>query len=196
MRTSSPDLLPIFRSRGFVKLLVQLFVVQDEDASASGLAHATGLSISTIHRELDRLADAGLIESYPRGHIRKSRANEASPYYDDLRRLLLKAFGPAVVLGEELRELTGIEQAFIHGSWAARYREEPGPQPADIDVIVVGRPSVRDVDEASARAERRLGRDVIATVVDPDTWERSDSGFIRTVRDRPLIEIPLSNAEE
>jgi DNA-binding transcriptional ArsR family regulator len=196
MRTSSPDLLPIFRSRGLADLLVQLFVVGDDYASASGLSHKTGLSISTVHRELDRLGRAGLVESHRAGNVRMTRANEAAPYFEDLRSLLLKALGPAVVLSEELSGVDQIEQAFVHGSWAARYRGEPGPAPEDIDVIVVGRPSVRDVDEACIRAERRLDREVTPTIVDPDSWRLAESGFIRTVRSRPLVEIDLADDQE
>lgn len=198
MRTSSPRLLDIFRSRGLVNLLVHLFVVlgSDDHASATGLSEATGLSVSTVHRELDRLKTTGLVESEFRGNVRMSRANPTSPYYDDLRKLLLKAFGPAEVLAEELKDVEGIEQAFIHGSWAARYLDEPGPQPADIDAIVIGRPSARDVDLAAARAEQRLGREVTSTIVDPESWEQADDGFIRTVQSRPRVEIPLHDAGE
>jgi DNA-binding transcriptional ArsR family regulator len=191
MRTKSPDLLPIFRSRGLADLLVQLFVLQDDYASVAALAQNTGLSISTVHRELDRLAAAGLVESHPAGNVRMSRANQATPYLEDLGSLLLKAFGPAVVLSEELSGVDGVEEAFVHGSWAARYKGEPGPAPADIDVIVVGTPSVREVDRACERAERRLGREVTPTIVDPSTWERSEAGFIRTVRARPLVPISV-----
>src|SRR5438477_10445166 len=113
MRTTAPSLLPILRSRGLADLLVQLFVVQDDYASVSALGQGTGLSISTVHRELDRLAAAGLIESQPAGNVRMVRANHDAPYFEELRVLLMKALGPATVLAEELADVTGIEQAFI-----------------------------------------------------------------------------------
>jgi DNA-binding transcriptional ArsR family regulator len=195
MRTTAPKLLPVLRSRGLAALLVQLFVVEDDYASASALAQRSGLSISTVHRELDRLAAAGLVESHRAGNVRMTKASDSAPYFEELRTLLLKALGPAVVLAEELRGVAGVEKAFIHGSWAARYHDEPGPPPRDIDVIVIGRPAAREVDQAAAQAERRLGREVTPTIIDPVSWQQSESGFVRTVRARPLVEIELCDAE-
>ncbi len=194
MQTKSPDLLPIFRSRGLARLLLELFVIRDDWTSMSALSRATGLSISTVHREVDRLAEAGLVVETRAGNIRMATANHEAPYFTDLQSLLMKALGPAQVLADELAEVAGIEEAFVHGSWAARYLGEPGPPPADIDVIVVGRPSVREVDRACERAEKRLGREVAPTIVGPTTWNTSEAGFIRTVRARPLVPIALGDA--
>ncbi|MEV4356246.1 hypothetical protein [Nonomuraea sp. NPDC049625] len=60
-----------------------------------------------------------------------------------LTELLTLTYGPVAVLGEQLSGIAGIEEACIHGSWAARYSGEPGRVPNDVDVLVVGISEVR-----------------------------------------------------
>jgi predicted nucleotidyltransferase len=58
----------------------------------------------------------------------------------DTRDLVTVVLGPAEVLSQELYGLKEISGAAVFGSWAARLAGEPGPSPADIDLLVVGRP--------------------------------------------------------
>lgn len=190
MRTSPPDLLPIFRSRGQARLLARLFLSEGEDVSLTRLAQEIGLAKSRVSEELDRLEAAGLVVSDRRGNTRVVRANRDSPYYSDLRSLVLKAFGPIRILEDGLSGIDDIEEAYIHGSWAARYLGEPGEAPADIDVLVIGAPDVRAVQRAAREAGRELGREVNATVLSREEWD-GRSGFARTARRRPLVELEL-----
>lgn len=80
-----------------------------------------------------------------------------------------------------------VERAFIVGSWAARYLGEPGPQPRDVDIVVVGHPAGRDLRRANARLEERLGVPVQVTVVTETDWETQASGFVQDVRSKPLV---------
>jgi hypothetical protein len=57
------------------------------------------------------------------------RPNVESPYHDDLRALLMTAFGPATVIADALAGVPRIDEAPIFGSWAARYAGVPGPIP-------------------------------------------------------------------
>lgn len=123
------------------------------------------------------------------------RPNEASPIMDDLRSLLMKTHGPAQVVAEVLRGLKGVEEAFLFGSWAARYLGESGPPPADVDVLVVGTPSLREVDDAEVELGERLGREVQMTVLTPDEWRTARSGFVRTVRDRPRVPLEVGDGD-
>jgi predicted nucleotidyltransferase len=88
--------------------------------------------------------------------------------------------------------VTGIDAAYIYGSWAARYAGEAGKRPVgDIDVLVLGKPDRDDLYEALAQAERRLGRPVQATVRGAD-WLASGSGaFHQTVTSCPMLELAL-----
>jgi predicted nucleotidyltransferase len=96
-------------------------------------------------------------------------------------------YGPVPVLTELLAPLDGIDEAFIYGSWAARYHEHPGQVPNDLDVLVAGTPDPDDLFDAAETATRRLGRQVDVHGVDPTAWSNPESvdPFIRSVRERP-----------
>lgn len=195
MRTSSPLLLPIFRSEGQGRLLARVYLSADRPTTVAQLARELELDDGGLSREANRLERAGLIRSERVGRSRLLRPNGESRYYPELYGLLLKAFGPATVIAPELDEVDGIESAYLYGSWAARYLGEPGDDPADIDVLVIGRPSQLAVTRAERTLSDRLGREVNVIVVPAEDWEAGDSGFLRHVREGPLVRVPMPSAE-
>ena len=184
MRTSPPHLLPIFRSSGQATLLTELFTLPEgEGLTLAALGRAARLAPSRVHREVESLESAGLVRSERVGAARLVRPNVESPYYPELRSLLLKAFGPAALLEPLLSEVPGVEEAFLFGSWASRYLGQPGPAPGDIDLLVVGDVEPGDVYRACRRAEGALGRSVNATILSRQEWTDRRSGFVRAVHD-------------
>lgn len=191
MRTPSPELLPLFRSRGQGRLLARVYLEPDKPAPLAQLARELELDDGGITREANRLERAGLIRSERVGRSRVLRANEDSPYYSELYGLLLKAFGPGALIGPALRDVPGIEQAFLFGSWAARYSGEPGPDPVDIDVMLVGAPDRAAVYGVANELEAALDREVNPIMVSRERWDEADEGFIREVKSSPLVELNL-----
>lgn len=191
MRTKAPQLLPLFRSDGQGRLLARVYLAPDRPAPLAQLARELNLDDGGITREADRLERAGLVLSERVGRSRILRPNEESPYYAELYGLLLKAFGPATAIGPELGRIEGIERAFVYGSWAARYQGEPGDDPADIDVMAIGRPSQLAVTRAERMLSDRLGRQVNIMVVPNDEWGAARSGFLQQVKEGPVVPLEL-----
>ncbi len=63
-------------------------------------------------------------------------------------------YGPVAVLGELLASVPGVAEAYVYGSWAARYRGQAGDVPRDVDVLVIGDADEDDLYEAARAAER------------------------------------------
>lgn len=86
----------------------------------------------------------------------------------------------------------------VFGSWAARYFGEIGPDPADIDVLVVVEDAGIDrepIYAAADRAARRLGRPVNPTVVTSARWAhrgRGEDPFLDQIASRPMVTAPLA----
>lgn len=191
MRTEAPPLLPLFRSEGQGRLLARVYLAADRPEPIARLARELDLDAGGLTREADRLERAGLVRSERVGRQRLLRPNTESPYYADLHGLLLTAFGPATVVGPALAGVGGVERAFIFGSWAARYRGVPGPDPADVDLLIVGTPARREVARITGDLSERLGREVDATIVSAERWERPTEAFIREVKRGPLVDVDL-----
>jgi len=192
MRKSAPLLLPIFRSEGQARLLARVYLSPDRPAPLADLARELGVDRGGLTREADRLEQAGLIRSERVGRQRILHPNEDSLYFPELKALLLKALGPASVIGPIVGELHGVERAFLVGSWAARYQGEPGHPPADIDLLLVGTPEWGAVARIARELTSLLGREVNPTIVSPGQWRDADDGFIRQVKRDPRIELAVN----
>lgn len=194
MRTGAPLLLPLFRSRGQARLLARVFLHPNERRSLNQLAGEIGLDPATVQREAERLEEAGILISERVGTARLLRPNEGSPFYPELSGLLFKAFGPVPVLRERLEGLPGVEAAFIYGSWASRHAGERGEAPGDIDLLVLGKPDRRKLARLCREASEELGFEVSPTVLSTEDWESDASGFIRSIKEQPLV--PLIEGAE
>lgn len=192
----TPSLLPIFRSQQQAELLALILGDASTEYSLTELAERTGIPYASVHREVERAEAAGLVTSRLVGRTRLLRADPASPYFSGLSDVLVKAFGVPWVLGQALDDVTGIDKAYVYGSWAARFSGEKGDRPVgDIDLLVLGEPDRDDVYAAASSAERRLGRAVQVTIR-PADWLTDGSGtFHDTVAGRPMVPVPLSTTE-
>ena len=112
-----------------------------------------------------------------------------SPLTGPVTELLLRSFGPRQLLAEELAGVDGIETAYLFGSWAARYAGEEGRAPADLDVLVIGRPDRDELDDAAQRAGTRLAREVNVTIRSPQWWRDGGDAFHAEISRRPLVPV-------
>lgn len=188
MQAPAPPLLPLLRSRLQAELLTLVLLTPDREWSLTELAERAGSSLSSAQREMARAEEAGVVSSRRLGSTRLVTAAD-SPLTGPLTELLLRSFGPRQVVAEELAGVTGIESAFLFGSWAARYAGQPGLAPADIDVLVIGDPDRDELDEAAQRAGDRLAREVSVTIRSPRWWREGEDGFHAEVTRRPLVPV-------
>ena len=192
MRSEAPRLLPIFRSDAQARLLACL-AMSPHPLSLTELAESADVAEGNAHREIRRLMEAGLVRDDRVGRTRQLSLSSTSPYAAPLCELLIRAFGPPRVLSEFLSSIEGIDRVFIYGSWARRFQGEPGDDPADIDVLVVGAPDAGDVYEACRQASSRLHREVNATILSIPEWNAEDA-FVREVRSGALIPVNVEVA--
>ncbi|MGD0559491.1 MAG: hypothetical protein ABSA93_31530 [Streptosporangiaceae bacterium] len=191
MRTPPPQLLPILRSQVAGELLALLYLHPDAEYSLTDVANALHSSVQAVQHEASRLTKAGLIQDRRHGNLRLIRSGPETLLTRPLTDLLAVTYGPLPVLQELLKATPGVESAYIYGSWAARYHGEPGPIPADIDVLVIGTPSLDDLDEVAEQAQGQLRRPVDIRRIRSATWNspQPTDPFMESVRSRPLVRI-------
>lgn len=193
MKPSVPVLAPLLRSDTQGRLLAELYLHPDRELTATELAGLVGTGVPNAWRELSRMADAGFLTVRSSGRNRYLRVNEQHPLYGPVSQILRYAYGPVAVLGPLLSEVSGVQEAYIYGSWAARLAGEVGPDPQDIDVLVIG----DDVDHvaldtAAETARGQLGREVNPHAISRRAWIEKNDLFIRHLHERPLVSIPMA----
>jgi DNA-binding transcriptional ArsR family regulator len=189
MRSSAPALLPIFRSRLQADILAALLLGADTELSLTDLASRFGAPLSTVHGEVGRLTEAGLLERRNVGRSALVRANRQNRLVRPLTELLLLSWGPMQVVAEEFSRLPNTERVVIFGSWAARYLGQTGPPPHDLDVLVVGKPTRELVYDAADRAEQRLGMAVNPVIRAIDAWRNDSDQLVQQIQASPLVTV-------
>lgn len=190
-RRSAPPLLPIFRSRQQAEVLALVLGDPELELSLREIADRTRVPHPSVHREVERAEQAGLVLSRKVGNTRLVRANTDSPYYEGLADVLTRAFGVPAVIAAALREVEGINDAYIYGSWAARHAGEHGRPVGDIDVLVLGACDRSELYRALSIPEGRLGREIQVNLHKPGWLEQGTGAFHATVTSRPMLRLDL-----
>jgi len=192
MTRKASVLAPVLRSETQARLLAAVLLQPDREASIAELARETGSDPGNLHSEVERLVQAGILADRRVGRTRLLRAGD-SALVGPLADLLLLGYGPKTAVEDALTDIPDIEQAFIGGSWAARYHGQAGAFPHDVDVIVVGKPNRDDVTEAVIEALRAVGHDGQVIFRSPTAWREAKDTFTRTAKDSPLVELTIGN---
>jgi len=193
MRSAAPALLPVFRSQLQADILAALLLNPGREYSMTELAQRLGAPLSTVHGEVKRLTEAGLLRRRNVGRSAMVQANPGNRLVEPLAELLLLSWGPLQVIADEFAELDGAEQVLIFGSWAARYLQRPGPPPHDLDVLVVGRPARGSVYDAADRAQQRLGMPVNPVIRSAEAWRDDADPLVQQIQSGPTVAVLVPN---
>jgi predicted nucleotidyltransferase len=123
-------------------------------------------------------------------------ANRDNRLVKPLTELLFLSWGPLQVVADEFSKLDGAERVLIFGSWAARYLEQPGPPPHDLDVLVVGGPHREDVYDTADQAQKRLGMPVNPVIRTGDAWRTATDPLVRQIQSAPLVPVLMPDGED
>lgn len=96
--TQRARLAPIFRSDTQLQILGATYLEPERQFTIPELVERSSRPQPTVAREVERLNEAGLIESELRSGRRTVWAASSSPIFDELRSILLKTIGPKAVL--------------------------------------------------------------------------------------------------
>ena len=165
-----------------------LFGQPERSYHLSELRRLTGLGSASLQRELNRLAEAGLVRTERVGNLRRFQANPQSPVYGELVGLTRKMLGIEPMLREALLPLVpDLKSAWIYGSVA----KQTDKAKSDIDVMLVGtNMSLAKVLERLVPLEKELGRKINPTLFTPAEFKRrraEKDSFVNRVLSQPTI---------
>lgn len=183
--------MPIFRSPLQAEVLLHVLVSSPTDPAptAADLARRLDRPEPSVAREVRRLLGTGVIRGERRGRLVLLHPDETNPATEPLRQLLTVTFGPAVHLRHALVGLAGLEAAYVHGPWAARYAGQHGPAPQEIGLVIVGSPDRQQVDQTLREAQAALHRSFAVTYVTPRRWAAADVPFLAQIKSGPLTPV-------
>ena len=138
-------------------VLTALFLDPEREFRLRELSRRTGISAGSVQHELKQLVSADLVRRKTKNGQITYRANGACPVFNELVAIVEKTSGIDALLREALRPFVDtIFLAFIYGSIAKGENRAR----SDVDVLVVGSISFRELVGALAPVEEKVGREI------------------------------------
>lgn len=151
------------------------------------IARQTGTAAGTLHKELSRLAQAGILLRKEQGKQVYYAANRDCPVFEELASILRKTSGLADVLAQALAPIAErVHVAFIFGSMA-KGAEQAG---SDVDVLLIGVLGFAEAVRLFHPVQSALGREINPKVYSEAEWQakvRAGDAFARDVLAKPKI---------
>ena len=170
----------LFSSKLRIKLLDAFLSLPDARFYIRELERKINEEAKNVSRELKNLEALGLLIREKQGNLKYYSVNENFFLYPELKAIIFKTTGVQGLLKEALERLKGIETAFIYGSYAAGMESER----SDIDIMIIGKPDLSDLNEVISDLEEKLNREINYMCFDQEELkERRKTGdaFIKDV---------------
>lgn len=169
------------------KVLSLLFIEAGRAFHVREIARRTATQAGTLHKELSRLAESGILLRQRQGNQTCYQANADCLIFPELAAIFRKVCGPAECLRQTLAAFgEAIERAFIFGSVASG----KATAASDIDVLIVGKLSFAEVIQAVYPLQATLGREINPKLYSPEEWRAAlaeNSAFIQDIMDKPQL---------
>lgn len=168
------------------RVLGLLLLHPDTTYHVREIARLTGTAAGTLHKELAKLADAGLLSREKVGNQVRYGANRTCPIYEELASILRKTSGLADVLTVALEPVSRqLELAFVFGS-VARGEPQPG---SDVDIMLVGSLGFADAVRILHPLQQTLQREINPVVYGVEEFRRKAAGdsFLRQTLSQPKL---------
>jgi predicted nucleotidyltransferase len=169
------------------RVLGLLLLHPDKQYHVREIARLTGTVAGTLHKELTRLAETGVLVKETSGNQVYYRADRTCPVFEELASILRKTSGLVDVLADALAPLAEkISAAFVYGS-VARGKETAG---SDIDIILISDLEFSEVVAALYPAQEVLGREINPKVYSQKEWQnmiKKKDAFIKEVMAGPNL---------
>jgi hypothetical protein len=127
------DLLgPLITSKTRLKLLLRFYLNQNLSGYLQGLSKELDENTNSIRVELNRLEEAGMLNSTLEGRRKLYRVNALHPLASDITSIVRKVAGIDTVIDRVVENLPGLKQVWICGDLAR------GVSSGSIDCILTG----------------------------------------------------------
>ncbi|NOT67723.1 MAG: nucleotidyltransferase domain-containing protein [Methylophilaceae bacterium] len=177
------------------RILGLLLLHPEQSYHVRELARLTNTSAGTLHKELSKLSENGILLSKKVGNQQHYSANLQCPIFEELASIFRKTSGLAdVIVGALSSVKSQITFAFVFGS-VARGEQQAN---SDIDVMLIGDIGFGDVVSLLHSSQSTLMREINPAVYSVDEFknriEKNDS-FIKEILSKPKLFIIGSENE-
>jgi len=176
----------LFSSSARVRILSLLLLNPDARFYLREIETITGLAIRSIQRETEKLETLGLIHKSAEANKVYFQGNRNHPLFPELRKMLLKAVGLRVVLGDVRQTDNKVKAALIHGPIVAGREKPTDPIP----IFVVGDVPKQELQARAKELQSSIRREITCYVRTPQSFRsrvQLGYGFVANVLAGPKL---------
>lgn len=150
------------------KILNYFFINPHESLYVNELSRKLALDKRNLVKKVKELELDGILTHQKRGNLKLYTINTRYPMYQEFRKIIMATIGVEGQLRSLLRDVDGIKEAYIYGSYAKNTMDSH----SDIDVLVVGNVSAIDLQKQTHRLQRDIDREINVTAMDQLEFKR------------------------
>jgi len=154
----------LITSKTRIKLLLKFFLNPETKGYLRGLADEFGESTNAVRIELNRLAEAGLLEMSSEGRTKIYQANTKHNLFRDLQNIVQKFVGIDQIVEHVVAKLGNVKLALITGDYAR------GIDSGIIDLVVVGEVDKFYLSKLVEKSEKLIKRKIRTLVLSEDDY--------------------------
>lgn len=176
------------RGRLTQTLLRFLFLHEEESFYINQLAKTLHLDRGNLVKKIKEIESLGLIQSQFHGNQKHCKLNKKCPLYNEYQSIVRKTLGVDKELAPLLKKISGIQTAWIYGSYASQKMDAF----SDLDLLIVGTHSTIDLYEKLALFEKKYGRSVNSVSFAPQEFDKKmkkKDSFLKDVFKKPVVKI-------
>ncbi|KYQ98858.1 DNA polymerase subunit beta [Serratia plymuthica] len=183
----SHPLLDILFSEYRRKVLSLLLTQPEQAFHVREIARRTATQAGTLHKELNKLAQGGILLRQQQGNQICYRANPDCLIFTELAAVFRKTSGIVGCLQQALSGLDAeLELAFVFGSIASGKANAD----SDIDVLIVGDVPFTEIINTFYPLQETLGREINPKLYSSAEWQLAlaeGSAFIQDIMNKPQL---------
>lgn len=147
------------------------------------LAKKNLLPVSTTSRLLDKLLNQQILQFTTKGSLKLFQLNLNHPSLPEIKSLAQKELGQISLLTQALKQIPLVSSVTVYGSAANNQLTST----SDIDLLIVGKPPVDELNQQLNRLEKTLSREINYSLYSPEEFSRQKikPGFLKYILQQP-----------
>ena len=163
------------------RAVLSYFILHDHAESyVLELARRLDLDGSNLAKKLRELEKEGILKCEEKGKERYYSLNKAFPLLKEYRQIIMKTVGIEGALKDLLKDVKGIQEAFLFGSYAKDRMDSA----SDIDLMVVGDHDTVELRKKVAGVQKTTDREINLVSMSPAEYEKrkKQDSFVKSLQ--------------
>ena len=176
------------RSELTKKLLNYFFINPQESLYVNELSRKLNLDKRNLVKKLKELEKDGILKSQMRRNLKLYSINKSYPLYKEYKNIILKTTGLEDKLKKVMKEVAGIVEVYIYGSYAKNKMDAH----SDIDLLIIGNHKIVLLQRKLNKLQKETDREINSVSMDEHEFKKrlkKKDPFISEVLRRKHIKI-------